>query len=142
MGLTHYWQRESELNRNAFRKFVADCKWATGSLEIALAGGNGTGKPIFRPDEVSFNGGGETGCETFYIHRSQFDRRDEGRSFEFTKTNGRPYDVAVKIALICLKHHLKDAVKISSDDADSQWAEARRICVETVGFGADFKLED
>jgi hypothetical protein len=51
-----------------------------------------------------------------------------------------PYDVCVQTALIVLSHHLGSAIRIGSDGKDDDWAEARRICQEHLGYGEEFRL--
>jgi hypothetical protein len=141
MGLTHYWERETELRPDPFRNAVTDMQRITASLPIKLAGRDGAGVPVFDADAVAFNGAAGSGCEPFEIHQTQFDRRGRKRFFQYVKTERTPYDLAVKVSLICLKNHLADEVKITSDAPDSEWSEARRLCSELLGYGAAFRLE-
>ena len=48
--------------------------------------------------------------------------------------------LAVTAALIIAKKHLKDRLTISSDGADCQWADARRICQRGLGYGDWFGI--
>jgi len=141
MGLTHYWERETELDAQAFSRAVEDIRRVVKELPSRLAGRDGNGEPIFRADAVLFNGEAEAAYEPFEIHQTQFDQRGRKRFFQNVKTGGRPYDTAVKVALICFKHHLHDQLCVTSDAADADWDDARTRCVAVLGYGNTFALE-
>lgn len=141
MGLTHHWERETELFQKAFALAVADCERVIIKLAIPIAGIDGSGNPIFKPDTIAFNGQGGAACEPLEIHQTEFDRRGRKRFMQFAKTNNAPYDLCVRASLICLKHHLGDAIAIMSDAKDPEWEDARRVCHEVLGYGLDFRLE-
>jgi hypothetical protein len=141
MGHTNFWKRNVELPSEAFAAAVKDCRKLLKQLKIPLAGGDGTGKPIFRDDLIEFNGKGPEHCETFAVSRITTARHGEAKVFEFCKTNERSYDLAVQCALIVLKHHLGEAITVSSDGADANWEEARKFCQDQLGYGDEFRLE-
>jgi hypothetical protein len=141
MGLTHNWQRGTELAADAFARAVEDCRKVVAATGVPVAGFNGSGQPIFDRDKIIFNGAKGAGCEPFEIHQTEFDRRGRKVFWSFCKTEYAPYDVAVKAALIALKHHLGDDIKITSDAKDTDWDDARKICQQTLGYGGDFKLD-
>ncbi len=142
MGLTHYWERETELRPETFCKAVLDMQRITATLPVRLASKDATGSPYFGADAVAFNGAAGSGCEPFEIHQTEFDRRGRKRFYQYVKTERTPYDIAVKVSLICLKHHLGNEVRVTSDAPDSEWAEARRLCAEVLGYGASFALDE
>lgn len=140
MGWTHNWQRETELPHAPFAAAVRDCQEVLARTGIPLAGFDGNGAPIFRDDMIAFNGTDRTGCEPFEIHQTEFDRRGGEMVWSFCKTEHLPYDLCVQAALVVMKHHLGDAIIVGSDGKDQDWAEARRICQEHLGYGHEFRL--
>src|SRR4051812_32399048 len=114
MGLTHSWLRPTELPADAFAAAVKDIQLALKRANIPLAGFEGSGKPVFREDAVVFNGVQGAACEPFEIHQVEFDRRGRPEVFSFCKTQGLPYDLAVKAALIVFKSHLGETIQVMS----------------------------
>ena len=141
MGLTHSWLRPTELPATPFAAAVKDIRLVVSAAGVLLAGIEGRGEPILLDDTVVFNGAHGTGCESFEIHLVEFDRRGKAETFSFCKTQCLPYDVAVKAALIILKHHLGEMLRVFTDEPDNAWSEARQLVVRTVGFGEKFKLD-
>ena len=141
MGLTHNWKRPTELPPDAFAKASADFRRVVATIDVPLGGFDGSGKPTFDSDSIVFNGAAGAGCEPFEIRQTEFDRRGRALFWSFCKTNHARYDVCVKAALIVLKHHLGDEIKITSDASDAEWGEARKACQMSVGYGQDFKLD-
>ena len=114
IGYTHYYYRnETKHDSGKFAAFVADVKKVLALVKkqgIAIAGGNGKGKPVVNDGLISFNGsekGGED-HETLYIER------DGVENFNFCKTARKPYDTAVVATLVLYKKHFP-CVKFSSD---------------------------
>jgi hypothetical protein len=130
MGLTHSWLRPTELPPDQFAAAVKDIRLVLDRAEIPLAGFESRGQPIFLADTVVFNGVQGAGCEAFEIHRIEFDRRGEAETFSFCKTQGLPYDVAVKAALVVLKHHLGNQIRVMSDESDGAWQRGRYLVVD------------
>lgn len=140
MGYTHYWSRPQTLNKDTLKSFVADCKkifeHCKNKLDIELVnymGDEGT-EPEANDEGVFFNGSGDESHEGLVIEQS-----DSDSSFNFCKTNMKPYDVAVTAVLIALNHHFPEC-KITSDGNTKDWDEGRRICSDCLGYGVDFKL--
>jgi len=67
---------------------------------------------------------------------------DVGKYFDFTKTAYKPYDLAVNIALIIIKHHLGKKIKVSSDGELEHWQDAMELTQTVLGYGKNFKLEE
>ena len=68
-----------------------------------------------------------------------WDKPDEnGRYFGFCKTAFKPYDLAVNICLIIIKHYLGDKIKVSSDGEMKDWQDAIDICQNAFGYGKEF----
>ena len=90
---------------------------------------------------------GDCSYETFSFPR-KFERdkflqeSDDHRGlfFECCKTAYRPYDLAVTAFLIIAKHHLDRMIHVSSDGADEQWNDAKRLCQAFLGYGSDYLM--
>ena len=124
MGYTHYWTLKcssSEENKKKFKKAVTLLKKCLKEVQVPLAGGNGTGKPVFKDNYICFNGVGEDSYETCYIGF------DDG--FNFCKTVRKPYDVVVCLALLCFKIAFGDDFEYSSDgnEEDDGWKQAIKV---------------
>jgi hypothetical protein len=79
---------------------------------------------------------GDCSYETFSIYRKS-DMR-----FTFCKTNYKPYDFAVNVVCIILKHYFPDVVKVKSDGSLEQWVDAIDFVQYFLGYGADFQLDE
>lgn len=169
MGYTHYFYRnEVEHGKDAFARFVADVKTAYKRLPatagssggyyndkpLKIAGGNGTGKPVFNEDEICFNGNKKDDLwhETLYIPRVfEFEGGDYGKHqrerferdksiFAFCKTARKPYDLFVQVVLILYKQHFDDLVTIASDGKAGEWEVALRFVRDV--FDTEYTFED
>ena len=140
MGWTHSWRRPTELPSALFAKASIDCQKIMTNIGIPLAGFDGTGTPIFSHDTIVFNGLGDERYEPFEIHQTEFDRHGRPSIFQFCKTNHAPYDLCVKVALVILNHYMPDELSVSSDGKESDWDDARKICLDAFGFGDGFRL--
>jgi len=67
-------------------------------------------------------------------------RKDDPYIFNCTKTNYRPYDLAVQVCLIIASHHLGQQIRVTSDGESVHWDDARQFCQNFLGYGADFAL--
>ena len=141
MGHTHYWRRPPQLPAPAFGRAVADCRRVLPETHIPLAGADGTGKPLFKSDAIVFNGVGANAHETFAVRLEEAERGDGRPAFSFCKTEHKPYDLAVQVALIVFKHRLGQQFHVSSDGEESEWETARRICQQYLGYGGGFSLD-
>lgn len=85
--------------------------------------------------QISFNGVGKDGHETFRID-SMFYGRDhdpeERMKFAFCKTAQKPYDVAVTSVLLIFKFHFGNDFKVSSDGDMNDWAPAIKAVTEAA----------
>jgi len=142
MGWTHSWYRETELDERAFAAAVRDCRTAVAEADADLAGFDGTGKPIFEPDHIVFNGRSPAACEPFEISRVEFDRRGRPEAFGFCKTEHLPYDICVQVSLVILKHHLGSSIRVGSDGSEDDWRPAVDLVRASLGYGDDFHLDD
>jgi len=141
MGWTHNWQRETELPKDRFARAVRDCQKVLKHIAVPLGGFDGSGEPVFNDDVIVFNGANGGACEPFEFHQTEFDRRGRKVIWSFCKTEHSSYDRCVQAALIVLKHHLGDLIKVGSDGTDEDWSEARKACQTCLGYGDDFRLE-
>jgi len=116
MGKTHYWRRPTELPTDRFAAAANEIRRVVGLAGVPLAGFEGSGEPVFMENSVVFNGVGNARCEPFKVHDTEFDRHGRPETFSFCKTQGLPYDLAVKAALVILKEHLGDSIKVMSDE--------------------------
>ncbi|MBE0534542.1 MAG: hypothetical protein IH624_02655 [Phycisphaerae bacterium] len=140
MGWTHYWERDNDLPADAFAKAVTDCRLILAAADVRLAGPHSEGEPVFSRDEIAFNGVERQACEPFCIRTSEQPRRPGRPILSYCKTEHLPYDLCVKCALIILKHHLGDSMKVASDASDPDWDDARNLCQVCLGYGANFRL--
>jgi hypothetical protein len=140
MGKTHYWTRPTELPAEGFAKAVADVQRVLQASSVPVAGFEGVGHPILTRDSIVLNGQAPAACEPFEIRAVEFDRRGRDRFTSYCKTQGMPYDLVVKAALIVLREHLGDHIAVTSDENDESWSEARSLVQSILGFGGDFRL--
>ncbi|MXY46107.1 MAG: hypothetical protein F4Y44_03795 [Chloroflexi bacterium] len=119
MGYTHYYEI---IDENADLKVVEigrDIAEVIRRCEIPIGDGNGTpdSAPQITKKAAIFNGLKPNDYERFcYPPDFELNKRCGLRAgFEFSKTARRPYDIVVCVALLVLKHHLGEGVRISSD---------------------------
>jgi hypothetical protein len=105
-----------------------------------LFNGSKAASPVFEDDHIAFNGQTPGACEPFEIARVEFDRRGRPQVWSFCKTERHAYDLCVKVALVILAHHLHGDFSVASDGGDEDWASAKRIVQERLGFGDEFSL--
>ena len=139
MGWTHSWRREIEMPVAKFNAAVADCRTILSAIYIQLGDAESENSPVLTDDEIVFNGVPH-GCEPFVFRRIQYPRPGRNGVFEYCKTEHLPYDLAVQCCLIVLKHHLGDAIQISSDGKDADWKEASERCEKNLHYGTSFVL--
>ena len=121
----------------AFKKIKSDLEHVLICIQkdknFKLCGGLGQGEPIITDTEVWFNVDASEGLdhETFALelfetgnYRTVDDISKDG-VFCFCKTARKPYDFAVMVALMVIKHHLGSDFRISSDGCkEDGWDEA------------------
>ena len=123
----------------AFNKISDDLNHALIVLQkekdFVLRGVIGEGEPTISDNEICFNGDGSNGQdldhETFVFklfqsgHNRKIDEFEKDGVFGFCKTARKPYDVAVCVSLMVIKHHIGSDFSISSDgDLEDGWGEA------------------
>lgn len=142
MGLTHYWQRPIELPKSEFAEAAKDIATVFGVLGIPLGDEEGLREPVLTDESICFNGTRGHDCEPFIIHRYQESRRGSGIVSGYCKTEGHEYDICVKCSLVILKHHLGEALHVSSDAKIDDWERALSVCREHFGTPPKFSLDD
>jgi hypothetical protein len=121
----------------AFKKIKSDLEHVLSCIQkdknFKLCGGFGEGEPRITDTEVWFNGDASEDLdhETFALELFEtgnyrtVDETDKEGVYCFCKTNRKPYDFAVMISLMVIKHHLGSDFKISSDGClEDGWNEA------------------
>ena len=135
MGYTHYWTPKVA-TADKFKEFAATCKKLHKALpdtsetaggyasddKIKIRGWDGTGKPTFKDDGISFNGDGDNGHETFSIDPKKDD-------WNFCKTARKPYDLLVVACLIAAHEIL--GYEVSSDGSFEDWKPAIEFYMDT-----------
>ena len=115
MGYTHYWRSQRAFTDQEWSKVCDLVKQAFRDAELKglkLAGGDGTGVPTVTSEVISFNGAEPQGYETCLLQKAP------NNSFEFCKTQHRPYDAAVVTLLFRLNQSFPDDLSVSSDGGD------------------------
>ena len=151
MGFTQYRYREKTIDQDIYDKIVADFKKSREELfnrGVLLAGLNGDGVPVITDSQINFNGSAKLqgSGEPFKFDREiQFDngrpRKLEPNIFQFTKTDGFSYNLAVMVFLVIAKYYLDGRINIQSDGSQADWDSARELCQHILGYGKDFKLD-
>lgn len=140
MGYTHYLYREKNLDHVKFNNAVKDCQKIVQELNVPVQfESDNNDPPVFSPELIRFNGVNDDGHETFLIERDFTDSYKvtdkQNRFFSFCKTAYKPYDIAVTACLIVLKHHLGNAINVSSDGDYNDWLPASKACIQHLGYG-------
>lgn len=103
MGYTRYWRSNKEvLDDKKFKHFSHICKLVTENMDIPLD------DVIIDDNVVRFNGVDDDAHETFVFCKKT-------NSFNFCKTQRKPYDELVCACLEFAKNIFKDDITVSSD---------------------------
>lgn len=131
MSTTYYWYRPRQLDPDAYRNWIDDCRKivqhasvGTADRAVIIRGPEGTGEPVINDSLIAINGDAAAGleCEPFVVPRilaKEFrDRADEeGRIFKFCKVAGRPYESVVAGCLAAFDRRFGTAVRVEADAA-------------------------
>jgi hypothetical protein len=168
MGYTHYWDYHPELItdekelKNKFHTAVKQIKKCYEALKrnpyahkgvaggyydeshCNIRGGMGTGLPVFKKDEILFNGDAKQYLdhESFHLKWNNNDG-DGGDLWGFCKTARKPYDILVCLSLIILEKVFNDpkVFSYSSDGDESEWQGAKDFyCALNEEITADNSL--
>ncbi len=90
--------------------------------------------------------GGSCAAGPFVLDRvylvRDWERRQEDGFYDCDcETHFKPYDLIVTAALIRLKQHLAKGIKISSENPEGGFEDAKRLCRELFGWSSGFELE-
>ena len=130
MGYTHFYEIMDESVDLRVVEVGRDIAEVIRRCEILIGDANGTpdSAPEISSAAIKFNGVKPDNYERFnYPPDFEFNRHQGLKTgFEFCKTARRPYDIVVCAEMLALKHHLGDAVHISSDGSrkESGWRDA------------------
>lgn len=144
MGYTHYWYvQDLALLKTRLPAIAADFQRLLPHLP-PLAGSLGQGKAKIGPKELVFNGPEPEDYESFVLSArlEDYDQTKQGL-FAFCKTERRPYDRAVQVALTLLRWHAGEAVRVTSDGGLLDWQAAVGLVEKELGYPVDpfFVLE-
>lgn len=127
MGYTHYWKSSKPFTQKAWDELTTMLREAARTSDIPLA--YEFDEPQLEPqldtDTIRFNGVGVDGLETFLL------LRDHVSSFDFCKTNRKPYDVFVVATLICATA-LNGSFSWSSDGRDDDHDDGIRLAARML----------
>ncbi len=148
MGYTHYWylNKKSEGANGIdeptrFGEAIIDMEKIVSASRVLLAGWDGEGDPEVSVDEISFNGIGDAGHETFTFQRfgTQEERlaplgaEDKEKDFAFCKTAQKPYDVVVVACLAVAAQVIGDGIEVSTDGESKDWEEGVAFASRILG---------
>ena len=165
MGYTHSITLDDVVSRSVdYDRAVALLArdlWALledGAFSFELAGPNGKGAPILDPDAplVAFNGPDPDGSyESVYFPSAEvllkererrvasgwYSRKDPSWTFwvktGFARSERRPYDLAVRVAMALLRWHFGGGALASGDAPLTDWYEATRLIESRLGYPVD-----
>ena len=141
MGYTHYWRQLRDFTDTEWQELTRLAKLITadGQGILANAFSDKNSKPTIDNEEISFNGIGHDGHETFCITRKKrdlydYEKQDSiqdaymhdksgGGVFNFCKTAHKPYDKYVVAVLCAIYRVQRDIMNISSDGNTADWTE-------------------
>ena len=141
MGYTHYWRQQRDFTDTEWQELTRLAKLITadGQGILANAFSDKNSKPTIDNEEISFNGIGDDGHETFCITRKKrdlydYEKQDSiqdaymhdksgGGVFNFCKTAHKPYDKYVVAVLCAIYRVQRDIMNISSDGNTADWTE-------------------
>jgi hypothetical protein len=129
MGYTHYWKTKKRPTSKQWAQIQAAVEKLFALKEVKPLIRYESDKyspPIVNAEFIRFNGRGEKGHETFYFSRDKTD-------FEFCKTEGKPYDIAVTACLCLAEHFAPDCYTVKSDGYKHEWLEGQILASRVTG---------
>lgn len=145
MGYTHYYYVPEHIEKQAFNRIVRDVKKVIPKLStmIILKGWDGHGEPEVNNSLISFNGNAnaELDHETFQLkinNENAYVKREDGKVFNFCKTDEKPYDLAVLVVLLIAKYHMGNDIELGSDgEIENDWWIAIKFVKDNLGYEFD-----
>ncbi len=139
MGYTHYWRQTRDLSRAEWAALTHQVKEVLAEVEVPLAlGYESEEAPLIDGETIWFNGIGEDGHETFVLTRKRRAiepwESDQKNPFEFCKTAGKPYDLAVCAVLTIAASLDAKAYFVSSDGEPEDWEPAVELLTRLDGI--------
>lgn len=145
MAYSHQWTRPEDLDPKQFKRYAKAAaklvKHARAFLD--LAGPGGEGRPVVETTRLIVNGSAlvHEHYEDLVIEQSftppysSWSPTDDGRAYEFCKTNRMAYDVLAVALLIVLAHHFPDDVTLTSDGYRDDWIAGAALAERVLGYG-------
>lgn len=132
MGYTNYFNTEKTITADARAKMVTFVNTAITLIpDIKICGWDGKGEPTITNKSIMFNGDEAEGLdhETFSLY-------GDGKTFNFTKTACKPYDVLVKAVLM----YATDLNMLSKEEPwhfdgykhESEYVKAQKLYLQTL----------
>ena len=140
MGYTHYWYQDPKLDADKFAAAALDIAKVIELSKVSLAGNMGDAgtTPNVGPKIIALNGVEDDAHETFMIEptatKQDYEDKSDPKVFAFCKTARKPYDEVVTASLAVLKHHLGDALRVSSDGDFEEWSEGLALASEATNL--------
>jgi len=118
-GYSHYWRWRARPDDATLRLAVADMR--------RLADARRTLVDVEAHElDISLNGVGDDAHESFV-----FPGTSPGENF--VKTNGKPYDEVVVACLVAAQVRFPDALEVTSDGGEEEWAAGRALYAAVLG---------
>lgn len=129
MGYTHYFEQGKPVTKEQWDNITNDAKKLIEHVkvhnDIHVVSDIPT-KKMFSASSIILNDRDDS-YETFYL-------RKKSNSYDFCKTNQKPYDLLVCAILMVAHHHAPGAYSISSDGNSEDWAEASQLNAKVLGY--------
>ena len=119
MGYTNYWYQYRNFTDMEWARIKDQFKYVSQTMPDLFCETDG--------DAFALNGKGDEGCETFVLFKNREFDQAHPYSFNFCKTNGKPYDLAVWYLLTWIQHEctggatLDRAIEISRDRLEGKF---------------------
>lgn len=118
MGYTHYWDHDY-IESDVWNQLVSDArKIIKAAADIPLGNYRGEGSPELTDERIALNGKGEYSYESFIL-------TPEPTSYDFCKTEFRPYDVVVTTILLRATLTIPGFRIRSDGEYGEDWKQAR-----------------
>lgn len=144
MGYTHYFPQQKNFTPVQWHNLCTDANQVIQALQTAglqLESNSDSGLMVNENEGyISLNGVDDDAHETLYLTQ---DKEDD---FSFTKTNRKPYDIAVVSILLLAEHHAPGVLEFSSDGSVENMEKAAKFNAELLGYAyqlsEDFRSDD
>ena len=132
MGYTHYFQQNKTVTDEQWGNFEKDANVVIGHAQKNMGIGLSSDDPngvILNSERLNLNGDNLLGLshETFFLKKDL-------KTFNFCKTNEKPYDIVVCSLLLLAHKHMPNHHRITSDGNFPDWKEAMQLNAELFGY--------